>query len=161
MRIGSDYWYTAPILAERIIWRKFLSIRSLKKKWRKSAIQQIHMIFCKFENFRQKKQFSWNKIKIRVQLNTFWVAKKKPSLWASRKQTIVQNPIYDRPRNHIVTQPQSDLEAQETTLYFLVHSSHLVILFTYGNVPNIFKEGPNDVCVTRRRVVDEILFLNI
>lgn len=50
MRIGSENWYTAPILAERIIWRKFLSIRSLKKKWRKSAIQQIHMIFCKFEN---------------------------------------------------------------------------------------------------------------
>lgn len=35
MRIGSENWYTAPILAERIIWRKFLSIRSLKKKMEK------------------------------------------------------------------------------------------------------------------------------
>lgn len=35
MRIGSDNWYTAPILAEQIIWRKFLSIRSLKKKMEK------------------------------------------------------------------------------------------------------------------------------
>ena len=35
MRIGSENWYTAPILVERIIWRKFLSIRSLKKKMEK------------------------------------------------------------------------------------------------------------------------------
>ena len=96
MRIESDNWYTAPFQLNELFGENFSPFVPLKKKWRKSAIQQIHMIFCKFENVRQKKQFSWDKIKIRVQLNTFWVAKKNPRFGplgnrqSSRIQYIIQ-----------------------------------------------------------------------